>query len=112
MSVFQIKDHGGTPTLFADGQPTFTTIYLTVRNFRHPDIGWQPDPHFEEFHAAGFHFYSIELPTRFDDAYDPATGGFRAQAFARLDDLKRYVALDPQAKFLLRVGVEPRGDDS
>ncbi|MCL4506303.1 MAG: hypothetical protein M1140_09815 [Chloroflexi bacterium] len=112
MSVFEVKDHHGSPTLFMDGQPVFTTIYLTVRNFRNPDTGWQPDPHFEEFRNAGFHFYSIELPTRFDDAYDAATGSFNPAAFSRLDDLKRYVAIDPQARFLLRVGVEPRGEQS
>ncbi|MCL5996099.1 MAG: beta-galactosidase [Chloroflexi bacterium] len=112
MTVFAVKDHHGTPTLFMDDRPIFTTIYLTVRNFRNPGMDWQPDPHFEQFRDAGFHFYSIELPTRFDDAYDPATGGFRLEAFARLEGLKHYAAVDPQAKFLLRVGVEPRGDES
>ena len=112
MSVFEVKEHHGSPTLFMDGQPTFTTIYLTVRNLRNPPIEWQGDPNFEQFRDAGFHFYSIELPTRFDDAYDPATGGFKPEAFQRLDELKRYIALDPQAKFLLRVGVEPRGEES
>jgi hypothetical protein len=112
MTTFHVKDHHGAPTLFMDGQPTFTTIYLTVRNTRQPAEPWQPGPYFEQFRDAGFHFYSIELPTRFDDAYDPATGGFRMEAFSRLDKLKHYAALDPQAKFLLRVGVEPRGDDS
>ena len=112
MSVFEVKDQHGSPTLFMDGQPTFTTIYLTVRNLRNPPIAWQGDPYFEQFRDAGFHYYSIELPTRFDDAYDPATGGFKPEAFQRLDELKRYIELDPQAKFLLRVGIEPRGEDS
>ena len=112
MSHFAVTDHHGTPTLFQDGRPTFTAIYLTVRNAQHLDQGWQPDPHFEQFRDAGFHFYSIPMPTRFDDAWDPATNEFRRQAFAPLRGLKRYAALDPQAKFLLRVEAEPRGDES
>ena len=112
MSVFTVQNHHGAPTLFMDGQPVFTTIYLTVRNFRRPATDWQPDPHFVEFRDAGFHFYSIELPTRFDDAWDAATGTFNAAAFTPLNDLKRYVEIDPAAKFLLRVGTEPRGEDS
>jgi len=111
MSMFAVKDHHGAPTLFQDGAPVFTTIYLTVRNFRNPGE-FQPDPHFEEFRDAGFHFYSIELPTRFDDAYDPVTQSFKPEAFKRLDDLRCYAALDPQCKFLLRVAIEPRGEDS
>lgn len=112
MSYFEVKDHHGTPTLFQDGKPVFTTIYLTVRNFRHEDTGFQSDPYFEQFRDAGFHFYSVELPTRFDDAYDPVTHSFKPEAFRRLDDLKRYAELDPQCKFLLRVSTEPRGETS
>lgn len=112
MSRFEIRSHHGAPALFQDGQPVFPAIYLTVRNARNPDAGWQGDPYFEQFRDAGFHFYSVELPTGFDDAYDPATGRMRPEAFARLDILKRYIELDPQAQFLLRVGVEPRGDES
>jgi len=112
MSIFEVKDHHGTPTLFMDGQPTFAAIYLTVRNFRDPAAGWQPDPGFASFRDAGFHSYSIELPVRFDEAYDPSTGEFPLEAFDRLDGLKRYIQLDPQARFLLRVGIEPRGDES
>ncbi len=112
MSVFEVKDHHGVPTLYADGQPTFAAIYLTVRNFRHQIHEWYPDPYFEQFRDAGFHYYSIELPTRFDDAYEPATGTFRADAFSPLDNLKQYARLDPMARFLLRVGTEPRGENS
>ena len=112
MSVFKIEDHHGTPTLFQDDKPVFTTIYLTVRNSRNPDAGFQPEPHLEEFRDAGFHYYSIELPTRFDDAYDPVTRSFKVDAFHRLDILRNYAALDPHCKFLLRVGIEPRGEES
>jgi hypothetical protein len=112
MSIFEVKDHHGTPTLLLDGQPTFTTIYLTVRNFRHASQEWQPDPYFEQFRDAGFHFYSIELPTRFDDAYDPSNGTINSAAFIPLDNLRRYAEVDPQARFLLRVGTEPRGENS
>ena len=112
MSQFEVKDHHGAPTLFMDGDPTFTTIYLTVRNRNMHIDGWQGDPYFEQFRDAGFHFYSIELPTGFDDAYDAATSSMKYAAFERLDVLKRYAELDPQAKFLLRVGIEPRGEQS
>jgi hypothetical protein len=112
MPVFEIKDHHGAPMLFMDGCPTFAAIYLTVRNFRDPGVPWQRDLGFESFRDAGFHFYSIELPVRFDEAYDPSTGEFPLEAFGRLAGLKRYAELDPEARFLLRVGVEPRGADS
>jgi hypothetical protein len=112
MPHYEVKMHNGAPALFEDGQPTFTAIYLTVRNVRHPETAWQGDPHFEQFRDAGFHFYSVELPTRFDDAYDAASGGFNLSAFSKLDILRQYIALDPQARFLLRVGIEPRGADS
>jgi len=110
MSVFEVKDHHGSPTLFMDGQPIFAAFYLL--NFRDPESGRQGEPNFESFRDAGFHFYSLDMPVRFDDAYDPSTGEFPLEAFARLDGLKRYIRLDPQAQFLLRVGVEPRGDES
>ena len=112
MSSFAVRDHHGSPTLFQDGQPVFAAIYLTVRNSRHLDEGWVSEPHFEQFRDAGFHFYSISVPTHFDDAWDPATGEFKRESFAPLRGLKRFAALDPQAKFLLRVDTEPRGDES
>jgi len=111
MSRFEIREHHGAPTLFQDGEPHLAAIYLTVRNTRQP-ASWRGDPHFEAFRDAGFHYYSIQIPVRFDDAYDPATGEFPAAAYAPMQLLARYAELDPEARFLLRVGVEPRGDDS
>ncbi len=73
---------------------------------------WQPDPHFEQFRDAGFHFYQFISPVRFDDAYDPSTGTFPQHAFDRLERLREYVALDPRAMFMIRVDTEPRGDAS
>lgn len=112
MARFEVREHHGAPTLFEDGVPAFPAIYLTVRNTRRPSSGWRGDPYLEEFCQAGFHYYSIQVPVRFDDAYDPATRGFRREAFAPMEMLRRYAALDPQARFLLRVGTEPRGEDS
>lgn len=112
MAILHIHDHHGAPTLFMDEQPIFTTIYLTVRNSKMHLNGWQGDPYFEQFRDAGFHFYSIELPTSFDDAYDATTRSFRSEAFDRLEVLRQYAKLDPRARFLLRVGIEPRGENS
>lgn len=112
MTTLEIREHHGAPTLFVDGAPQFAAIYLTVRNDQRRAAEWQGEPYLEAFRDAGFHFYSIENPTQFDDTYDPATGEFPAEAFAPLDVLRRYIELDPQARFLLRVGTEPRGERS
>ncbi|HEY3289152.1 MAG TPA: hypothetical protein VGK87_03400 [Anaerolineae bacterium] len=112
MSTFEVKNHHGTPTLFQDGKPVFTAIYLTVRNFRHGEAGFHSDPYFEQFRDAGFHLYSVEMPVSFDDAYEPLTHSFKPEAFSRLDDLRKYAELDPQCRFLLRVSTEPRGEAS
>ena len=113
MSVFAVKSHHGAPTLFMDGAPIFAGLYLTVRNFRQPaSPGRIDDPYFEQFRDAGFHLYSAPLPISFDDVYDPDSGDFVAERLAPLDILRRYAELDPQSKFLLRVGTEPRGKDS
>ena len=120
MTVFSVKPHHGAPTLFMDGAPAFAGIYLTVRNFRRSEscaaaaaqLSERGDPYFEQFRDAGFHFYSAPCPVSFDDAYDAETGEFPAERFAPLEILRRYAALDPQARFLLRVTIEPRGADS
>ena len=112
MSRMEVRPYRGAPTLFVDGTPTFPAIYLTVRNFRDLPTPWQPDPHFAEFRDAGFHFYTFQVSVNFDHAYDPRTGEFRPEAFSLLDDLRRYAEIDPQARFLLPVGIEPRGDES
>ena len=120
MSVFEVKDHNGAPTLFMDGEPAFPTIYLTMYNFpsayRRREAeweGWQPwkeDRYFEAFRDAGFHFYSVFATAQFDEAYDPTTGEFPQEAFTRLDNLRRCVEVDPEAKFLIRLWTEPRGE--
>jgi hypothetical protein len=117
MSICAVRPHHGAPTLFVDGAPTFAGLYLTVRNFRRRSEGAaapseRDDPYFEQFRDAGFHLYSAPLPVTFDGAYDPETGDFPEERFAPLDILRRYAELDPQARFLLRVGTEPRGEDS
>jgi hypothetical protein len=112
MTLFQVRDHQGTPTLFQNGQPTVAAIYLTVRNSPPRREGWQGEPYMAQFRDAGFHFYSIPAPVAFDDAYDPATGSFPEDRLAPLDILSRYGEVDPQAKLLLRVTIEPRGNDS
>lgn len=112
MSTFKVQDHHGAPTLFMDGQPTLAAIYLTVREFPYSAEEPQANPYFEAFRDAGFHSYSIHCPVTFDGTYDPATGAFPQDAFAPMNDLRRYVALDPEAKFLLRVRTDPRGDES
>jgi len=95
MTTLEIREHHGAPTLFVDGAPQFAAIYLTVRNDQRRAAEWQGEPYLEAFRDAGFHFYSIENPTQFDDTYDPATGEFPAEAFAPLDVLRRYIELDP-----------------
>jgi len=112
MSMYEVKPHRGAPALFQDGVPVPAALYLNVRNLPNADQPWQPDPAFEQFRDAGFHFYQFISPVRFDDAYDPGTGEFPQPAFTRFDRLREYVRLDPQAKFMIRIDTEPRGDGS
>src|SRR6186713_2723416 len=112
MPHFEVKPHHGTPALFVDGVPASAALYLNVRNLPDAAKPWQPDPHFEQFRDAGFHFYQFISPVRFDDAYDPASGEFPQRAFTLFERLRKYIELDPRALFMIRVDTEPRGDQS
>jgi hypothetical protein len=114
MSVFEIKDYHGTPTLFMDGQPSFGAIYLSNVSLVDPSDPNNAEARLQEFRDAGFHFYSVSIEgcISFDRAYDPETGEFPERTFTPLDTLRRYAGIVPQAKFLLRVGTEPRGEES
>jgi hypothetical protein len=112
MPHFAVKSHHGASALFMDGVPVPAALYLNMRNLPHADKPWQPDPHFEQFRDAGFHFYQFISPMRFDDAYEPSTGEFPQQAFTPFERLQKYIELDPRAMFMIRVDTEPRGDAS
>lgn len=95
-----------------DGKPVPAALYLNVRNLPNSNKPWRPDPYFEQFRDAGFHFYQFISPVRFDDAYDPSTGEFPQQAFTPFERLRNYIKLDSRAMFMIRVDSEPRGDAS
>ncbi|MFH1566784.1 MAG: hypothetical protein ABIL09_02215 [Gemmatimonadota bacterium] len=117
MSSFQVRIHRGAPTLFMDGKPAFCAIHLNNYNLGEPDspASLAAAQRLEEFYRqAGLRFFSLSIEgcISFDRAYDAPTGGFPARAFEPLDNLRRLAERAPEGKFLLRVGTEPRGDES
>ena len=111
MDDVTVRNHNGTPTLFCNNEPVFCALHLTDKIFDRPP---QWDPQVDAFAQAGFILLSVlaDRCVTFDSAYDPHTGEFRPEAFQGLAELQTYVQRYPRAKFLLRVGVEPRGESS
>ena len=112
MDRCEVLMHNGAPTLHINGKPVFAPMLTTNKNPR-LDGTWVPDPWFKDFGDAGFRLFQVELnPCNFDRTYDPETDSFPADRFEALDVIRKYAQMVPGAKFLLRVMVEPRGDDS
>ncbi len=114
MDSLEVRMHNGTPTVFVNDDPIWSAIYLTAAPFPVDDSGQLIDRHYEQFSRIGFELFSISIQQviSFDKAYDPRNGEFRPEVLGRIDGLRKYRAINPNAKFLLRVGMEPRGVDS
>ena len=111
MDTLSVQNYNGTPTLFINGKPDFCAIHLTDKILM-GDGEWVKPA--DDFAEAGFDLYGeiTDGCVTFDSAYDPQTGDFKPEAFDGLKKLCPYAQKYPKAKFLLRVLVEPRGEDS
>ncbi len=57
MSVFEVRSHNGTPTLFMDGQPEFPAIFLANIDMADPAASAGVEERIQQFHQAGFKFF-------------------------------------------------------
>ena len=112
MSMCTVRSHHGAPTLSVDGEPSFAALYMAKRMPWSPGGVFQLDPDFEAMRDAGFCFFMLEAQATFDTCYDAETATFPQDRFDWLEILSHYGALDPEARFILRVVAEPRGEDS
>lgn len=112
MDICSVSMHHGTPTLHINGKPVFGAMLKTNKNPQADGV-WRDDPWFDDFVAAGFRLFQLDMHAcNFDRTYDAATDTFPSERFEPLEAIGRYAARCPDAKFMLRVYTEPRGDES
>ena len=105
----QLKPHNGTPTVFLDDQPVFFGVHLV--GYMYPD---KPNEHQDiarKYAAAGIHIYSVDNLTHEWVGPRPEDEGQFDFAPVR-PRLQSYIDVDPQAKFLMRVGLDTRWSPS
>src|SRR5262249_38055512 len=99
----QLKQHNGTPTVFINDQPAFWGVHLV--GYMVPEKMNQHQPYARKYAEAGVHVYSVDNFThewvgpRPDD---PSPFDFTYV----VPRLQSYIDVDPEALFLMRVGVE------
>jgi hypothetical protein len=98
----EVKTHRGTPTLFIDGQPTFSAAYWVSA----PSVAkWESAEASRGAAAAGIHTYAFDVGSGIEWSkpdYDFSTVKAR---FGRIVDV------DPEARFHLRCQLEIGADD-
>jgi hypothetical protein len=101
----QLKHHNGTPTVFLDDQPAFFGCHLV--GYMYPD---KPNEHqhiARKYAEAGIHIYSVDNLTH--EWVGPGPDREGQFDFAPLvPRLQSYIDVDPQATFLMRVGLDTR----
>lgn len=101
----QLKQHNGTPTVFLDDQPAFFGCHLV--GYMYPD---KPNEHqhiARKYAEAGIHIYSVDnLTHEWVGPHPEREGQFDFAAVA--PRLQSYIDVDPQATFLMRVGLDTR----
>ncbi|MBN1399920.1 MAG: beta-galactosidase [Anaerolineae bacterium] len=113
MTRYDVRPHHGAPTLFEDDAPIFPAVYMVSRPRLDSAGRAQLDPDLQAMREAGFRLLMMDMPVRFDHAYDLETGEFPSERFAPLGEaLRAYAREAPEARWLVRVFVEPRGEDS
>jgi hypothetical protein len=101
----QMKIHNGTPTVFIDDQPTFFGCHLVgsmdpQNPNEHQDI-------VSRYADVGIHIYSVDTLTH--EWSGPRPGNTSPYDFSHVvPRLQSYIDVDPQALFLLRVGLDTR----
>lgn len=101
----QLKQHNGTPTVFIDDQPAFFGCHLV--GYMLPDEFKISQPYVRQYAAAGVHIYSVDSLTH--EWVGPRPDNPSHYDFSLVGPrLESYIEVDPEAKFLLRVGLETK----
>jgi hypothetical protein len=103
-----VRMHHGTPTVFLDGRPVHASFHL-VGHQRHPDGLLPTQPIMRRYAGAGVHLYSTDVVSAFE-VPGPAPGREAWWDFSLVEArFARFLDVDPEAHFLLRMGFEMRG---
>jgi hypothetical protein len=101
----QLKNYNGTPTVFIDDQPAFFGCHLV--GYMYPDKLKDHQPYARKYAEAGVHIYSVDTLTH--EWVGPRPGSESPYDFSLVvPRLQSYLEVDPQAMFLIRVGLETR----
>jgi hypothetical protein len=106
--VTQVKLYNGTPTLFLNGEPAFAAIcWVSTPSTE----GWRDAEGAAAVAKAGIHIYSFDAGRGYEWV-EPKAGRSDAFDFATVESrYGRIVAVDPLARFHLRLNFEvPPGD--
>ena len=99
----QLKPHNGTPTVFIDDEPAFFGCHLV--GYMLPDKLLENQPFARKYSEAGVHIYSVDNFTH--EWVGPRPGNPSQYDFTLVGQrLQSYIDVDPQAKFLMRMGVD------
>lgn len=106
-----VRMHHGTPTLFLDSRPVHASFHL-VGHQRHPDGLLASQPIMRRYAAAGVHLYSVDAVTVNEMPGPRGESGSGREAwwdFSLVEArLRKFLDVDPEAHFLLRMGFEMR----
>ena len=103
----QLKQHNGTPTVFLDDQPIFFGCHLV--GYMVPGEYEQTKPYAQRYGEAGIHIYSVDSLTH--EWVGPRPDNPSHYDFTLVGPrLQTYIDVDPQAMFLLRVGLDTRSE--
>ncbi len=99
----QLKVHNGTPTVFIDDQPAFFGVHLV--GYMLPGKFLDNQPIARKYAEAGVHIYSVDNFTH--EWVGPRPDNPSPYDFSLVAPrLQSYIDVDPQAMFLMRMGVE------
>ncbi|MBT4496099.1 MAG: hypothetical protein HOC74_00160 [Gemmatimonadetes bacterium] len=106
MSTATVQQHNGAPTLFIDGQPTFGAVHWIPEPPQEGD--WFAEPFIHQFADAGVHLIHCQTGCRGAICeWDAPDENGNTYYFERLlPRLRRVLAIDPDAYFILRVHLE------
>jgi hypothetical protein len=101
-----VRMHNGTPTLFLDGQPSYAAFHMT--NIPSDSDQVIPAQHVVKGYSdAGVHLYSTDVVGR--EWSGPRPGNPSHYDFTQVADrYQKFIDVDPDAHFLLRMGFETR----
>ncbi len=101
----QLKTHNGAPTVFLDDRPIFFGCHLV--GYMVPGEYDQVQPYARRYAEAGIHIYSVDSLTH--EWVGPQPGRDSPYDFTLVGPrLQTYLDVDPEALFVLRVGLDTR----